>query len=139
MCELIADARHADCADQNELDELMPDRMSPIRQRFSWFPHTLALAIAMLSGCGVAVPIAETECAAEFDRRIAADMALTYEAFDQTQGSGFRRLADLGCWKEAGDLIEAYIEATGATRREGSQWSAAVYRAIDCSRSESTS
>jgi len=44
-------------------------------------------------------------------------LQLDYQAFDQTQGSGFRWLAAQGCPSQAADLIEAYIEAHGGSQR----------------------
>ncbi|MBY6205521.1 hypothetical protein [Halomonas denitrificans] len=44
-------------------------------------------------------------------------LSLDYTAFDQTPGSGFRVLAGAGCPAQAADLIEFYIERTGAEQR----------------------
>jgi len=44
-------------------------------------------------------------------------LQLDYQAFDQTQDSGFRWLAGKGCTSQAADLIEAYIEVNGSTQR----------------------
>jgi len=43
-------------------------------------------------------------------------LALGYEAFDQTPGQGFRALAEAGCPRQGADLIERYIEHTGASQ-----------------------
>lgn len=56
----------------------------------------------------------DIDCAAMLKDALVSDIALTYEEFDQTQGRGFRRLADNNCQKEAADLIEAYITANNA-------------------------
>lgn len=45
-----------------------------------------------------------------------AMLQLDYQAFDQTEGQGFRLLAKAGCTAEAADLIEQYIAHTGATQ-----------------------
>ena len=57
------------------------------------------------------------ECARVYADAMESDLGLSYEAFDQTRGQGFRRLSELGCRKEAADLIEAYMAATGASQR----------------------
>lgn len=45
-----------------------------------------------------------------------AALTLDYEAFDQTPGKGFRVLAEAACPRQGADLIERYIEHTGATQ-----------------------
>ena len=50
-------------------------------------------------------------------QHLKTDLGLAYEAFDQTDGQGFRPLASAGCFKEGADLIEAYISKTQATQR----------------------
>lgn len=72
--------------------------------------------------------IAQVDCEALYERHLETDLELSYEAFDQTPRQGFRSLAGAGCPAEAADLIEAYIEATGA--RQGSlMWHIAQLRA----------
>lgn len=48
-------------------------------------------------------------CAESFDARIKADLALPFKEFDQEQGTGWRVLADAGCYLEAAELIKRYI------------------------------
>ena len=56
-------------------------------------------------------------CAELFDQIFENSMTLDYEDFDQTSGQGFRVLAGAGCPREAADLIERYVQVTGATQR----------------------
>ncbi len=74
----------------------------------------MSLAI-LLSTVLAASPSAES-CSERYDHRLQTDLALSYEAFDQTEGQGFRELAYAGCQAEAADLIEAYIAANDATQ-----------------------
>lgn len=60
---------------------------------------------------------APEDCAARLHAGMEADLALSWQAFDQTPGQGFRRLAEAGCPREAGDLIEAWIARNGPTHR----------------------
>lgn len=71
---------------------------------------------------------AETDCERLYQEHLKSDLSLSYEAFDQTMGSGFRALSAAGCEREAADLIEAYIEATGAGQ-SSLRWHIAQLRA----------
>ncbi|MDX1570371.1 MAG: hypothetical protein R3200_07790 [Xanthomonadales bacterium] len=87
--------------------------------------------ILILIGLLLAAPhaIAEVDCAALFAEHLETDLGLSYHEFDQTPRQGFRSLAGAGCPAEAADLIERYIEETGAT--EGSlMWHIAQLRAV---------
>ncbi len=64
---------------------------------------TLALLFALQS------PAATADCAALYATHLRTDLGLPLDAFDQTEGQGFRALAAAGCSREAGDLIEAWI------------------------------
>lgn len=75
-----------------------------------------------------AEPAAPGDCARLYDVRLATDLKLGYEQFDQTEGQGFRALAALGCDREAADLIEAYMAANGAAERS-LRWHVAQLRA----------
>jgi hypothetical protein len=75
-----------------------------------------------------AQPVAPADCAALFAQRFPADLALSYEAFDQTQDSGFRVLAARRCDREAADLIVEYIVANKAEQRS-LRWHVAQLRA----------
>jgi hypothetical protein len=57
---------------------------------------------------------ANSDCAASYQTHLRTDMDLSPDAFDQTEGQGFRALARTGCYREAGDLIEAWMR-----RRDG--------------------
>lgn len=72
--------------------------------------------------------VAAEDCAAIYRMRVKTDMARTYDQFDQTENSGFRVLAAMGCNKEAADLIEEYMRvnrSTGSSLR----WHVAQMRA----------
>lgn len=51
----------------------------------------------------------ETDCKALYAAHLRSDLELSVDAFDQTEGQGFRALAAVGCSREAGDLIEAWV------------------------------
>lgn len=84
-------------------------------------PLSLLLAIAP-----VATPA--VDCSALHREHLASDLDLTYEAFDQTEGSGFRVLAAAGCPRQAADLIEAYIAHNDASE-SSLRWHVAQLRA----------
>ena len=71
---------------------------------------------------------AQVDCTALLRAHLETDLVLSYEAFDQTEGQGFRVLAAHGCHREAADLIERYVAATGASERS-LRWHAAQLRA----------
>ncbi|RLV57994.1 hypothetical protein D5018_19635 [Parashewanella curva] len=59
----------------------------------------------------ISLPIqAAVDCKAEFKKHLKTDLKLNHIEFDQTQNSGFRALGNKGCYKEAADLVELYIE-----------------------------
>ena len=78
---------------------------------------------------------AEVACESLYQQHLESDLSLSYEEFDQTMGSGFRALAQAGCEREAADLIEAYIEATGAGQ-SSLRWHIAQLRASHGNRVE---
>jgi hypothetical protein len=53
---------------------------------------------------------ATADCAAQLSTHEHDDLQLPYVEFDQTEGHGFRQLADAKCFAEAGKLVEEYIE-----------------------------
>ena len=71
---------------------------------------------------------ATTDCGALLSAQREAALKLDYEAFDQTEGSGFRVLAGAGCPREAADLIEAYLQSSG-TKESSVTWHLAQMRA----------
>jgi hypothetical protein len=75
--------------------------------------YAAAMTLLLISSCARAVP----RCEALYAEHVQTDLQLSYEAFDQTEGGGFRVLAKSGCLKEAADLIERYIEHTHAPER----------------------
>ena len=88
---------------------------------------TLALALPLL--CSFGAKAEPGDCAALLRERLQTDLTLSVQAFDQTEGQGFRALAARpGCAREAGDLIEAYIAATGAKAAQ-LRWHLAQMRA----------
>ncbi len=72
----------------------------------------------------------QMSCSTLYQEHVKSDLNLDYQTFDQTQGSGFRVLAQAGCHKEAADLIEAYIAANHATENS-LRWHVAQLRATD--------
>lgn len=50
------------------------------------------------------------DCQQELRQHLRTDLSLSYKDFDQTPGKGFRLLANLGCSKEAADLILIYMQ-----------------------------
>lgn len=84
-------------------------------------PLALLLAIAP-----VVAPA--SDCDALYREHLASDLQLAYDAFDQTEGSGFRVLAAQGCSKQAGDLIEAYLAHTNS-KESSLRWHLAQMRA----------
>lgn len=80
--------------------------------RFSTLSACLVLALQLHAGLAVA-----DDCDALLSDLRADSLSLDYATFDQTPGSGFRVLAAAGCPSEAADLIEFYIEETGAEQR----------------------
>ncbi len=106
---------------------------------------SIALFLAGLIGAATNV----VDCDQLLRDTTAEALSLDYEAFDQTQGQGFRVLAEAGCPRQGADLIEKYIEHTGATqhsllwhvaqlRGESGQIDAARAAALASLRSEET-
>lgn len=71
---------------------------------------------------------AESDCERLYQAHLESDLSLSYQEFDQTMGSGFRALSAQGCERHAADLIEAYIEFTGA-EQSSLRWHIAQLRA----------
>lgn len=90
--------------------------------------HPTRVAAAGLLAFVMALPCAAADCQTLLAQHRATDFKLNYQQFDQTQDSGFRVLAAAGCDKEAADLIEEYIRATGATQNS-LRWHVAQLRA----------
>jgi len=67
--------------------------------------------------CACAAHASAADCAESFQAHLESDLKLSYQEFDQTMKAGFRALAEQGCTSEAADLIEAYVQATGATQK----------------------
>lgn len=67
----------------------------------------LASLVISMAASSAALP---SDCSALYEKHLASDMELSWQQFDQTEGSGFRVLAQAGCNREAADLIEAYVE-----------------------------
>lgn len=68
------------------------------------------------------------DCEQAYQAHLRSDLSLSYEAFDQTPGQGFRKLAQAGCEKQAADLIEAYIRAN-RPEQSSLRWHIAQLRA----------
>lgn len=68
------------------------------------------------------------DCDAEYAAHQTSDMALSYEEFDQSEGRGFRALAGRGCYQQAADLIQDYIQHTQA-KQPSLRWHIAQLRA----------
>lgn len=64
----------------------------------------------------------KADCTSLFAAHQSADMALPYEAFDQSEGKGFRALAEAGCPAQAERLILLYLGANGGNRNDGTLW-----------------
>lgn len=89
----------------------------------NFFRTLCAVPAAFLAASGHA-----NNCDQAYQAQLQSDMALSYEAFDQTPGQGFRTLAQMGCEKQAADLIEAYIRRNGA-QQSSLRWHIAQLRA----------
>ncbi|WP_057831483.1 hypothetical protein [Colwellia sp. TT2012] len=69
------------------------------------------------------------DCESEYQKHLKNDINLSHDEFDQTENSGFRALGNKGCYKEAADLVELYIDkhnSKGLTIR----WHVAQLRAL---------
>lgn len=74
-------------------------------------------------------PAQPVDCPALYEEHLKTDLDLPYKEFDQTMDKGFRVLGGAGCFKEAADLIEAYIVKNDG--KEGSlRWHVAQLRAM---------
>lgn len=71
------------------------------------------VVLSFVTGCA-STPIPKTNCELDFESALTTDINQPYADFDQTKNSGWRRLDSSGCYEEAADLIEAYIEANEA-------------------------
>jgi len=78
----------------------------------------------------MAAPAWATDCQQLYEQHLATGLELTYEQFDQTMDAGFRPLAGAGCYRQAADLIEAYIAEHDAPQRS-LRWHVAQLRAMD--------
>lgn len=85
------------------------------------------LATALLAA--LAAPAAAADCAALYAQHLATDLKLPYEQFDQTLGGGFRLLVAQRCYKESGDLLEAWMGANHSDA-ESVRWHLAQQRAL---------
>lgn len=92
-----------------QVRQFRPARLTRPASRF--FPLVLVASLLASPAAGAA-----ENCPELYRQHLASDLQLAYREFDQTDGRGFRALAEKGCDKEAADLIEAYIHATGATQ-----------------------
>ncbi len=88
---------------------------------------TFALGNASLSA-ETSPENAKAECAALYETHLRTDLDLSVDAFDQTEGQGFRVIARVGCYREAGDLIEAWMKRRDAVP-SNVQWHLAQMRA----------
>jgi hypothetical protein len=70
-------------------------------------PPLLLFAAALVAGAAHAST--SPACAAQFKETGPTALALEYPEFERKKGNGFHALADKGCHKEAGDLIEQYM------------------------------
>lgn len=73
----------------------------------------MTVAFLLASALVAATPV---DCDQLLSDAAATALSLDYQAFDQTPGQGFRVLAEAGCPRQGADLIERYIEQTGATQ-----------------------
>jgi hypothetical protein len=70
--------------------------------------HLIA-ALALAASLRPVHSQAAVDCAAEYDKHLESDLALSYLDFDQSGTSGYRVLAALGCREQAAALLESYI------------------------------
>lgn len=70
----------------------------------------LTFALGSANGLPASAPDSSADCAALYETHLSTDLDLSVDAFDQTEGQGFRALARSGCYREAGDLIEAWMK-----------------------------
>lgn len=88
---------------------------------------TKILIAALLAAA--AAPAVAADCAALYREHLATDLKLPYEQFDQTLGGGFRVLVEHHCYKESGDLLEAWMHANHKDD-ESVRWHLAQQRAL---------
>lgn len=86
------------------------------------------LALLFLAMTAAKAHAETADCESLYQQHLESDLSLSYQEFDQTMGSGFRALDEKGCTRHAADLIEAYIEATGAGK-SSLRWHIAQLRA----------
>jgi len=58
----------------------------------------------------IALRVSASDCATIYSAEHADIAGVTLEKFDQTEGSGWRRLADANCFSEAESLISDYLQ-----------------------------
>lgn len=88
----------------------------------------ILLAAASAATSAAAADTAPADCAALYRAHLETDLKLPYEKFDQELGGGFRQLDAQRCFKEAGDLLEAWMRANGKDD-ESVRWHVAQQRA----------
>jgi hypothetical protein len=76
----------------------------------------MSLALLLLSSSLLSAPTEPVDCDQLLRDTVEVALTLDYQAFDQTPGQGFRILAEARCPRQGADLIERYIEQTGATQ-----------------------
>jgi hypothetical protein len=92
-------------------------RHQGLERRLSCSDRSLmSLALLLLSSSLLGASAATADCDQLLGDTQAAALALDYQAFDQTPGQGFRVLAEARCPRQGADLIERYIEHTGASQ-----------------------
>lgn len=79
---------------------------------------TILMLMALYSAQGAA----QVDCDAALAEHMESDLSLSYEAFDQTMGEGWRRLADQGCHLESARLIERYSIENDAEGHSALNW-----------------
>jgi hypothetical protein len=89
---------------------------------------SILLAAGLAATGAKAAGTAPADCAALYRTHLETDLKLPYEQFDQQLGGGFRQLDAQRCFKEAGDLLEAWMRANGRDD-ESVRWHVAQQRA----------
>ncbi len=85
-----------------------------------WRTPRSVCALLLAAACGAA----NADCAAMLAAHERDDLALSYDRFDQSEGSGFRALAMQRCFAQAERLILAYLP-THADHASALWWHAA--------------
>jgi hypothetical protein len=94
---------------------LRPERRFACTIHASWRAFFCSLGSALLGAliaCGASaqVPPHEGDCRSRLERQLPLLPSQSYEQFDQTEGAGFRLLAEAGCFVEAAQLIDSYAD-----------------------------